>query len=593
MPIPEEARDSTEDLLEEYQRRTRELAALFDTAGDLSSIRDVDEVLAAIVRRSRQLLASDTAYLMLIDRERSDTFMRVSDGTQTPEFMSIRLAYGEGLGGLVATTGSPQWTSDYQSDPRFAESIVPVVRAEALEAILGVPLKIGTMVIGVLFAADRSPRVYQHSEVALLSSLASHAAIALENASLFQETQQAVVRLEKANAQIEEHNRMLERAADLHERLTELVATGASIIELAEAVATGIGGSVLVTDATGAPLTPLENAPSPPDPAVLAEISDRSVAVPQAEVGPLRIAPVHAGTTRLGFVVFAGRQLDDDDVRALESAAMVTALLLTDLRAHEEARSRLAGELFAEIASHPETEQRIRARAAASGLALADPPYSVAVAIEADYAEASSQPPRSALGKDLTGIALDRAGLAQVTASHVAVILPSADSAQLADDLATQLTETAGKPITIGAVGPFDTLADASAGLSRALNCAKILMRIGRQGTGATPEQLGMYTLLFSDTGRGQIEEFVWEVIGPVLSDDTGREGSLARTLEAYLECGAQPGQAAKELFIHVNTLYKRLERVDRLLGAGWRRGEQLLQVHLALRLATLLETME
>lgn len=592
MPIPEETRDSTESLLEEYQRRTRELAALFDTAGDLSSIRDVDQVLAAIVRRSRQLLLSDTAYLMLIDRERNDTFVRVSDGTQTPEFLSIRLAYGEGLGGLVAKTGSPQWTSDYQADSRFAESIVPVVRAEALIAMLGVPLKLGTTVIGVLFAADRSPRTYKHSEVALLSSLASHAAIALENASLFQETHQAVARLQETNARIEEHNRMLERAADLHERLTELVATGASLSELVAAVATGMGGAVLITDAAGSPLTPLENALSPPDPDVLAEISDRSIAVQQEAGASLRIAPVHAGTTRLGFVMFTGRQLEDADVRALESAAMVTALLLTDLRAHEEARSRLVGELFAELVSHPETEQRIQARAAASGITLADPPYSIAVAMEADHADIGG-PPHSNLGQELTGIALDRAGLAQVTAGHVAVILHSADSAQVADDLAAQLTESMGKPITVGATGPFGTLAAAAGGLSRARNCAKILMRIGRQGTGATPEQLGIYTLLFSDTGRDQIEEFVQEAIGPVLADDTGRESTLTRTLEVYLGCGAQPGPAAKELFIHANTLYKRLERVDRLLGTGWRRGEQLLQVHLALRLAKLLATTE
>src|SRR5664279_2307486 len=168
-------------LLEDYRRRTMELSALYETAGDLSSLRDVDDVLSAIVRRSRQLLTSDMAYLMLNDEAQHDTFMRVSEGTQTEEFMSIRLGHGEGLGGLVARTGIPQWTSDYENDPRFAESLGRTIRRESVKAILGVPLTIGNRVTGVLFAADRSGREYLHREISLLSSLAHHAAIALEN----------------------------------------------------------------------------------------------------------------------------------------------------------------------------------------------------------------------------------------------------------------------------------------------------------------------------------------------------------------------------------------------------------------------------
>jgi len=47
--------------LEERRRREHELAALFETAGDLTSIRDVEDVLRAIVQRVRNLVGSETA----------------------------------------------------------------------------------------------------------------------------------------------------------------------------------------------------------------------------------------------------------------------------------------------------------------------------------------------------------------------------------------------------------------------------------------------------------------------------------------------------------------------------------------------------
>ena len=60
-------------LLAARRRREQELSALYETAGDLSSLRDLEAVLQAIVRRARQLLDTDAAYLMLHDEPRQLT----------------------------------------------------------------------------------------------------------------------------------------------------------------------------------------------------------------------------------------------------------------------------------------------------------------------------------------------------------------------------------------------------------------------------------------------------------------------------------------------------------------------------------------
>lgn len=573
-----------EGLLKSYERRTRELEALYETAGDLSALRDVDQVLSAIVRRGRQLLGTDVAYLMLLDDVRGEAWMRVTEGTLTPEFMSIRLAYGEGLGGLVAKTGMPQWTSHYMTDPRFAASIDAIVRGESLTAILGVPLKIGRTVTGVLFASDRRGREFTHGEVALLSSLASHAAITLENASLFEESQRALAKWQAANERVEEQNRLLERAAVLHEKLTELVLTGGSLAVIAKTVGDAIGGQVVVLDPEGRPLTLHRDvtALQVPDLAFSEGLTARGS---QEVTGPdgttFRLAPAQAGTRRLGYLVHEGPPLTDTDIRALERAALVTALLLLDLRAHDEARSRVMGELFAELTERPGADDLgIRRRAEATGVVLPEPPYLVLAGLPARDLESST------LGHEATRLALAGRGLARVHRSHVTLVLHGTDAAAAARDVAMRLGDMTGSPVTVGAVGPLDSLVGAVAAAPRALTCAKVLATIGQVGKGATPEQLGVYTLLFSEAGRDQIENFVTEALGPLLEDAADH---LMETLEAYFEVGGQTGRVAEALFVHVNTLYQRFERIDRLLGPGWRRGEQSLQVHLAVRLARLL----
>ena len=92
-------------LLEQMERRRQreaELSALYDTANDLTGIRDVDAILTAIVRRARQLLHADMTYLSLNDEADGASYMKVTDGSVSTEFRNLRLPLGAGLLGLVA-----------------------------------------------------------------------------------------------------------------------------------------------------------------------------------------------------------------------------------------------------------------------------------------------------------------------------------------------------------------------------------------------------------------------------------------------------------------------------------------------------------
>src|SRR5699024_7404489 len=112
------------------------------TANDLTSIRDLDRILHAIVRRTRQLLGTDIAYIALNDPDARESRILVTDGSVSDSFANLKMRYGIGLLGLVAQTGQPYSTPDYHADKRFDHRgyIDEAVTDESIRAILGVPM---------------------------------------------------------------------------------------------------------------------------------------------------------------------------------------------------------------------------------------------------------------------------------------------------------------------------------------------------------------------------------------------------------------------------------------------------------------------
>lgn len=570
-------------MVERHRRRGRELRALFETAGDLSSVRDVEGVLQAIVRRGRQLLQTDVAYLMLVDPERGDTYMRVTQGTTSPHFPEIRLPLGVGLGGRVAQGMAPHWTRNYLVDERFLHVIDGIVDEERLVAILGVPLRVGHRLLGVLFAAERGERDFSQDEVSLLSSLADHAAIAIENASLFQEAQEALGALSRAHGIIEANNRRLEKAVELHERLMALVAQGGLLQDLADAVVSVIGGGLLVVDDHVRELARAVAAGKDPT-SLFAE----AVRLVEAGDAPHRLTsfelagqaavllPVVAGSERFGWIVFACEEALEDDLRALERTASIMSLLLLNRRAIDEADNRVRGEILAELLlSSPRDLTAIRRRAGLLNIDL-DQPLVVVSAIAANGSVSHR------LQAEASSAARSWRGLVTSYGDQVVMLLPGERSDEWAAVVAARLGQL---QVTVGTSGPLTDLMQVAYHEDRARRVAKMLVALGRAGQGACTEDLGIFGLLLSEAGEQHAHGFIDTQLGAVRRYDEERGTSLLRTLEVYFASESNVAAAAAGLFVHVNTLYQRLFRLDRILGADWRTGDRALELRLALRM--------
>ncbi|MFD2092914.1 helix-turn-helix domain-containing protein [Blastococcus deserti] len=561
------------------RRRESELSALFDTANDLAALRGVDSVLTAIVRRARQLLGTDVSYLTLNDPAAGDTCMRVTDGSVSARFQALRLPMGAGLGGLVAQTAAPYATSSYFDDARFRHTseINDGVHDEGLVAILGVPLIRGSQVIGVLFAADRTERTFDRSEVSLLGSLAAHAAIALDNARLLEETRAALDELSAASRELRAHTASVERAAGAHDRFIDLVLRGGGVEDVAAAVTEALGGSITVLDEEGR-VTPAD-APStgglPPDPAgalTLARSTGRTV-----RDGSWWTAAVTVDSELLGgLVLHRADELSDSDQRILERAALVTALLLLIRRTAGEAENRVRGELLEELLGSPVRDpDGLRERAKRLGADL-DRPHAVVVA----RTEERGRPRALAAA---THLAATRGGLAGVHDGCVVLCLPDVAPGAAASTVRRELAGAGAGPVTVGGAGPARGPGAMAAAHAEAARCAATLVALGRAGGSASADELGFFGLLVGD-GR-DVRGFVDATLAPVLAYDARRSTDLVGTLQAFFEAGSSPARAAEALRVHVNTVTQRLDRVGRLLGRGWSSPERALEVQLALRL--------
>jgi PAS domain S-box-containing protein len=189
-------------LYAETRAREREATQLYEITAQLASSLDLDHVLDLITTKAVELLGCDGSGIYMYNEARGG--LTYSRGLHIdPELMrDLVLGPGEGIAGRAFQERRPVWSSDRRADPSVryhSPATERLINAKAARAALAAPLMSQGEVQGVLMVRFFSHHDFTPKEVQLVSTLASHAAIAIQNARLVEALQQAKQAAEAAS----------------------------------------------------------------------------------------------------------------------------------------------------------------------------------------------------------------------------------------------------------------------------------------------------------------------------------------------------------------------------------------------------------
>lgn len=179
-------------LYERLEARAHQMSTLNVIGQLLGSSLDLNEVLDLVVRNAAALLDSEAGSLLLLDEGSGDLIFRISSGPAGQKLVGMKVPAGKGIAGVAFAENKPVIVNDTRHDPRWYGQFDQ--RAEFVtRSVLAVPLTARGRTIGVLEVINhKDDRPYTQEDVGLLLSFGSQAAIAIENATLFTQTDQAL-----------------------------------------------------------------------------------------------------------------------------------------------------------------------------------------------------------------------------------------------------------------------------------------------------------------------------------------------------------------------------------------------------------------
>ncbi len=167
------------ELLERYR-------LLSELSRDVASTLDLATLLRRIVDAAANLCGAEAASILLYDEAKKQLHFEVTNNLEQPMMRGMIVPVNS-IAGWIATERKPTIISDVQSDPRHFKSVDRTTQMTTA-SILGVPMIANDKVVGVLEAINKLGGNFSLEDQDLMMALASQAAIAIENARLFQQS---------------------------------------------------------------------------------------------------------------------------------------------------------------------------------------------------------------------------------------------------------------------------------------------------------------------------------------------------------------------------------------------------------------------
>ena len=179
----------------------QQLRRLAETTALVNSAQETDQVLNEVMETVIQLTQAERGYIVLRNRETGELEFTVARGLSAEETAAGGRIVSWSVINMVAESGEPLLTVDAGADEQFSHS--ESIAGFSLLSILAVPLIARDEVIGVAYCDNRiMAGLFKENELELLTSFGQQAAVAIENARLFEDIRAQMALIEEMQARL-------------------------------------------------------------------------------------------------------------------------------------------------------------------------------------------------------------------------------------------------------------------------------------------------------------------------------------------------------------------------------------------------------
>jgi purine catabolism regulator len=404
----------------------------------------------------------------------------------------------------------------------------------------------------------------------------------------------------------------LARIDALHTGLTQIVLEGGDLVGIADEVSRALDAGVVVTSTDGRQraaalsdaqrsLLEVHDLIEPTGRIRVERVVGEAAPAGAGEVLGLRVAAGGTDLARLVCVRVDG-PITSDDVQALERAAAVAALLITQHEAITAVENKYQGDFLRDILLRRAVgEDYVTEHADTFGWNLRLPLVVVAAEIDPPTPEepAPTRETRrhwqerfaaawrqvcSGLGEGIPTVDFS---------SEVVTLLPvTADDEPVPgqDVVARAVRAVAGdkgggrRSFSVGVSRLAHTLDDLPEAYAQARRAAEVGRRMGGGGTTTFFDQLGLHRLIALVPDTDELRAFTRDALGS-LADQTPEAADLRETLQVLLDTNFNVAEAARAQFFHYNTMRYRVSKLEKMLGPVASDPHLRLDVAVALRI--------
>lgn len=223
------------------RREHGQLASLYEISQALNSTLSLQPLLDMVMDKVIAVTRAERGFLMLLDEQSGALHFAVARNLEQQDLESHSFQVSRGIIERVAREGQPLLTDNASADPRFADRASVIYFG--LRSIMAVPLRMKERILGVVYVDNRiQSGIFSQEDLDLLTTFANQAAIAMDNARLFDDLQRSLREITEIKSYMEDIFASVDSGiltTDLQTVVTTCNRAAAEIFGISQAEATG------------------------------------------------------------------------------------------------------------------------------------------------------------------------------------------------------------------------------------------------------------------------------------------------------------------------------------------------------------------